>query len=110
MILPILLTNPDDTIKLILSIVPRISVVRLPSRYAKTSPQIIPSGRPLRNNKIILYGAGITLKRTREPSAIPVRIMIDRALEARGISEITFIPMNLESAYPITCEIINSVL
>ena len=52
--LPTAFTKPEATIKLMLIAAPNNSVLRLPSKKAKTSHQIIPSGNPLTNNQIQL--------------------------------------------------------
>ena len=62
-------TTPLETIKLAERTTPKISVNRLPSIYENTIPQIIPKGKPLRNIKGILYGAGTQAKSSNEISA-----------------------------------------
>jgi len=57
-----------------------------------------------------LAGGGTTLKRIKEHSAIPVSTIISGALSLLFISEMTFIPIILESVYPTTCDMMRSVL
>src|SRR6056297_438933 len=69
---PMDFTTPLDTIKLAESTTPKMSVNLRPSIYENTMPQIIPKGKPLRNIKGILYGAGTQAKSTKEISAITI--------------------------------------
>ncbi len=83
--------------KLVLSTAPNISVYFLPSRYAKTRPQIIPKGKPFINRKRIFAGPGTSAKKSKAISAKSTRAIMLAARFCPGISETTLIPINLET-------------
>ena len=60
---PTLFTTPLETMNEQLMADRRISVVRRPSRYQTTSPQIIPSGTPLKKMARTFHGSGTRDKR-----------------------------------------------
>ena len=74
--LPTLRTSPDANINVTLKIAPRISLVFLPSRKLKTSPQIMPSERPLKNSQIMFNSIGVIANKTSDISAAAIRPII----------------------------------
>lgn len=103
--LPTVFTKPDANMKLAQSPAPINSVNRLPSKKLNTNPHTIPSGIPLaKRNKNLIF-SGTTAKPRSANSAIPISTKMANPRLLRPISETTFIPMNLERVYPITCAI-----
>ena len=72
------------------------SVTRRPSRNDSTSPNTIPSGRPFKNKRAQLYGAGVHPNSTRHKCAKAINNRMPTARRVGGSSAITRMPINLE--------------
>ena len=92
------LTTPDDRMKLAHNIEASTSDTRRPSMKPKTSPQIMPSGTPLRNKAATFHGAGTIAKATSASQDRPIRPRMATARWRGAISDTTFMPMNFDSA------------
>ena len=76
------------------------SVTRRPSRKLKMTPHIQPSDSPLKNNANTLNGRGRHPKRTKESSATKIETRMNFRRPSLFSSEISLIPINLDTIYP----------
>ena len=76
------------------------SVTRRPSRKLKITPHIQPNDSPLKNNASTLNGRGRHPKRTKESSATPMETRMNFRRPSLFSSEISLIPINLDTMYP----------
>src|SRR5262249_3930187 len=77
---------------------PRISDVRRPSRKLNTTPQTMPSGRPLRTSATTLPDGGSTANSTSASSPQAIRNTSAQARRPGFISELNLMPRHLASA------------
>ena len=94
---PIDFTTPEEIIMLAERPAASASVTRRPSRKARTKPNTMPNGSPLKNNHAKFQGGGVAANNKSAVSAIPISTRIPTARRDAGISETTLMPTNLES-------------